>query len=95
MCPVEGLVDKGNDRASTATEEDGRNGRASGVLSHSLAIAGSWEAGAVKREFGWAAGLWVPGVPVFSPANRCNDQAVLSVQALPPHVAFVCEAPCP
>ena len=30
--------------------------------SHSLAITGHWPAGAVKREFGWAAGLPDAGV---------------------------------
>ena len=73
--PVEGLVDERDDRRPPAAEEDGRDrARRSGPPTRS-AIAGSWLAGAVKREFGCAAGVRGLGSPVARPASPCSARA--------------------
>ena len=58
--------------------------------SHSAAMAGSWLAGAVKREFGCAAGVGDIRRPLIAPPVRAVRRG-LAGEAFPPDVAVIGE----
>ena len=89
MVPVEGLVHERHDRGAPAAEEDRRDRHAGGVLplGRDRRAPG---AGAVKRVFGWAAGVPDAGRPVVAlPVDEVRGRLV--GEALPPDVAVVGE----
>jgi hypothetical protein len=91
VVPVEGLVHQRHGGGATAAEDEGRDRHAGGIFPV-RSIDGHWLAGAVKREFGWAAlrpvSLAICRRPVLAlPVDQVRRRFL--GHAFPPHIAVV------